>query len=75
MWMTPFSGPSQRSCESWTSSIHSGPRFASNSCIGRPTSRAATEVMAVVCTSLPRPMVNANPCPSCPSPASVVITT
>ena len=75
MCMTPFSGPSQRSWESCTSSRHAVPRSSRTSFTSRPTTYGRSAAIAASCTSLPRPMVNANPCPSCPSTASVRSTT
>ena len=75
MCITPFSGPSQRSCESCTSIRDTSPIEASVSSSGRPTTNGSSARIAATCTSLPRPIVNANPWPSSPSAASVPMTT
>jgi hypothetical protein len=75
MCMTPFSGPSQRSCESCTSSFQNPPRSPITASSDRPTRNGRSASIAVAWTSLPRPMVNAKPWPSSPSPASVRSTT
>ena len=75
MCMTPFSGPSQRSCESCTSVRHTSPIEASVWSTGSPTTNGSSARIAATCTSLPRPIVNANPWPSRPSAASVRMTT
>ena len=71
MCITPFSGPSQRSWESCTSRRHMSPIAPT----GWPMTNGSSARMAATCTSLPRPIVNANPWPSSPSSASVPMTT
>ena len=74
-WMTPFSGPSQRSWLSPASLRQKppmSPNTSSTSCCSTSGVRA---LMAARHTSVPRPMVNVKPCPSSPSESSVRITT
>jgi hypothetical protein len=60
--MTPFSGPSQRTCESWVR------RRANSASPGKgPITSGVRASIAARHTSLPRPMVNVKPCPSWPS--------
>ncbi len=63
-WMTPFSGPIQRSCGSDTISCHVSPMLANSGSISRPSSSSSTtEAMAWQQISLPLPMVNVMPNP------------
>jgi hypothetical protein len=73
MWMTPFSGPSQRSCTSAESERQNATGSAWMSAIDRPTTWWARARTAAQVISLPRPLVNVKPAPS--SPASVVRAT
>ncbi len=75
MCITPFSGPSHRS---WLSPIRSRfnvPGSAQSSSTDRPITWSRSASIAATWTSLPRPMVKENPCPSCPSAESVRSTT
>ena len=74
-WMTPFSGPIQRSWLSPTSSRQKVPMSANRSSVERPTTSGRSASTAATTTSVPRPIVNVSPCPSSPSPASVRTTT
>jgi hypothetical protein len=56
-WITPFSGPIQRSCESETRYRHVWPQFATREERVRPLMRPATLSIALQTMSLPRPMV------------------
>jgi hypothetical protein len=56
-WMTPFSGPIQRSCESETRYRHVWPQFATREERVRPLMRSATLSIALQTISFPRPMV------------------
>ena len=67
MWMTPFSGPSQRSWASPVSSRPKSPRCSRTSSTSRPAIHGSSARMAATWTSLPRPVVNVNPCPAGPS--------
>jgi hypothetical protein len=66
MWITPFSGPSQRSWLSRVSRAENAPRSPNTSATGRPITSGASERTAATVISLPRPTVNARPKPSCP---------
>ena len=71
-WMTPFSGPIQRSWLSPTSVAPEARRGRANSSsVERPTTSGRSASTAATTTSLPRPIVNVRPWPSSPSPASV----
>ena len=67
-WMTPFSGPSQRSCVSPVR-LRQNPRMSPmiDSSV-RPTISGASAWIAATHTSVPRPIVKVRPCPSSPSP-------
>ena len=65
MWMTPFCGPSQRSCESPASSRQNAAGVGRRSRRRRgPTTSGAKARIASAQISLPRPMVKVKPCPS-----------
>ncbi len=64
MWMTPFSGPSHRSWLSDDSSRQNAAGCAMMSSSVRPTTSGRKARIAATHTSLPRPIVNVNPCPS-----------
>ncbi|CAM5283722.1 hypothetical protein SRIMM317S_02366 [Streptomyces rimosus subsp. rimosus] len=57
MRATPFSGPSQRSCESCVRSRCRAARSAAVAGAGRPVTYGARARTAAQTTSLPRPMV------------------
>jgi hypothetical protein len=57
-WMTPFSGPIQRSWESETRYRHVWPQFATREERVRPLMRSATLSIALQTMSFPRPIVN-----------------
>ncbi|GAB3967903.1 hypothetical protein GCM10027615_18480 [Plantactinospora veratri] len=71
MWMTPFSGPSQRSCTSALSDRQNSTGSATISAMVFPTTWWASARMAAQVSSLPRPLVKVNPAPKVPSGASV----
>jgi hypothetical protein len=75
MCMAPFSGPSQRNWVSLTRRRQKPPMSAHSSSTLAPTTIGASASMAAICTSVPRPRVNAKPWPSVPSPPSVCRTT
>jgi hypothetical protein len=56
-WMTPFSGPIQRSCESLTRWRQVLPQFSTRDSRVRPLIRSARWAIAVQTISLPRPIV------------------
>ena len=60
-WMTPFSGPIQRSWLSPTRSRQKPPRSPSMASIDRPTTSGAIARTPATTTSVPRPVVNVNP--------------
>ena len=62
MWMTPFSGPSQRSWLSQTRRRRGRP-VGQDSSTSRPTRKGSQAPMAASWTSLPRPMVKTKPWP------------
>ena len=74
-WMTPFSGPSQRSCVS-EARLRQKPRMSAliDSRL-RPTTIGSSARIAARQTSVPRPVVKVRPWPSMPSSASVRSTT
>ena len=61
MWLTPFSGPIQRNCESCTSSRDTSPRRESMSSTSQSGRNFTTEAIAAHITSLPRPPVKVKP--------------
>ena len=63
-WITPFSGPIQRSCESPVSRRQKAPMSANSSSASSPATSGASASIAATQTSLPRPIVNVKPCPS-----------
>ena len=69
-WITPFSGPIQRSWLSPTSVRQNAPMSAKSSSVRRPTTSGRSASTAATTTSVPRPIVNVRPWPSRPSPAS-----
>jgi hypothetical protein len=71
MWMTPFSGPSHRSCTSAVSDRQNVTGEAEISAMVRPTTWWARARTAAQVISLPRPLVKVNPAPKVPSGASV----
>ena len=74
-WMTPFSGPSQRSCVSETR-LRQKPRMSAQIASSvRPTTSGSSARAAATQTSVPRPLVNVRPWPSRPSSALVRSTT
>jgi aryl-alcohol dehydrogenase-like predicted oxidoreductase len=60
-WITPFSGPSQRSCESVTRRRHSPPRSAARSSTLAPTTCGESASIAATQISVPRPIVKVSP--------------
>ena len=60
-WMTPLSGPIQRSCESPVKRRQTAPGAARNSSSVSPTTRCSWAMTAAQTTSLPRPMVKVDP--------------
>ncbi len=74
-WMAPFSGPIQRSWLSRVTVFQKAPMSAQACSTGQPSTSGRSASIAAQTTSLPRPMVNVNPCPSSPSSASVRSTT
>ena len=74
-WMTPFSGPSQRSCLSETSERQKPRMSAVMPSSVRPTTSGSSARTAATQTSVPRPLVKVRPWPSRPSSASVRRTT
>ena len=60
-WMTPFSGPTQRSWLSPTMCDQKAPRSAVNDSRVRPTTSGARASIAATHSSLPRPLVNVEP--------------
>ncbi len=73
MWITPFSGPSQRSCTSAVSERQNATGSAAISATVRPRTWWASAWTAAQVISLPRPLVNVNPAPV--GPPSVVSST
>ena len=63
-WMTPFSGPIQRSWLSPTSDRQNAPMSAKSSSLERPTTSGRSASTAATTTSVPRPIVNVSPWPS-----------
>ncbi len=65
-WITPLSGPSQRS---WLSPVvmlrQNAPMLSVISSSVLPTTNGASEFTAATQISLPRPMVKVRPWPSC----------
>ncbi len=62
-WITPFSGPIQRRCESPVTSRQKPRGSAATSESRRPFTRGLSAWMAVTTTSVPRPIVNVIPWP------------
>ena len=74
-WITPFSGPSQRSCVS-DARLRQKPRMSAViASSDRPTTSGSSARMAATQTSVPRPLVKVRPCPSSPSSSPVRRTT
>ena len=72
-WITPFSGPSQRSCVS-LASLRQKPAWSAmmlSSAV--PTTKGSSARIAATTTSLPRPIVNAKPWPLC-APSVFTVT-
>ena len=65
-WMSPFSGPIQRSCESEVSARQKPAKSRVISETRRPTTSGAIAFAHATQSSLPRPMVKARPLPSSP---------
>ena len=74
-WITPFSGPIQRSWLSPTSVRQNWPMSANSSSVRRPTTSGRNASTAATTTSVPRPIVNVSPWPSGPAGSSVRTTT
>jgi hypothetical protein len=72
MWMIPFSGPSQRNCESRTNVSHTPRRSSSVPSRSRPTSVVPSDSIARHWISFPRPIVNAKPWPVRPPSVPIV---
>ena len=60
-WMTPFSGPIQRSWLSPTRLRQNPPMSANRSSVDRPTTRGWRARTPATTTSVPRPIVNVKP--------------
>ena len=58
---TPFSGPSQRSCESPVIRRHAAPMSAVSSSASRPVTRRPSASTAATSRSVPRPIANVKP--------------
>ncbi len=65
-WITPFSGPTQRSCESPVMARQNAPMSAVNDSSVLPTTSGRRASIAATHSSLPRPMVKVIPLPSSP---------
>ena len=63
-WITPLSGPSQRSCEWFVTCRQNAPMLSTMSDRLRPTTNVANASIAAQHSSLPWPIVNVMPCPS-----------
>ena len=61
--VTPFSGPSQRICESRTKLRAKSPMLVARSATSRPTAYGASCSIMSHCKSFPRPHVNTKPWP------------
>ena len=60
-WMTPFSGPTQRSWPSPTSSYQNAAKSSTIEASVRPTTSGPSASTAATHSSLPRPVVNVMP--------------
>jgi hypothetical protein len=66
-WITPFSGPTQRNCESLVSARQNPAKSRVIESSVRPTTSGASALAAATHSSLPRPMVKVSPCPWSPA--------
>ena len=74
-WMTPFSGPTQRSWLSPVTWRQKPAMSAAHASSDWPTTNGSSARTAATHSSLPRPMVNVRPWPSAPEGWSVWRTT
>ncbi len=74
-WMTPFSGPSQRSCDSPVRSRQNAAMSPVSDSSVRPTTMGSSAWTAATTTSVPRPSVKVMPWPLRPDGSSVWRTT